>query len=903
MFRGLAINLILLALSYLTFTRLTLPLRVKVWTTLGTIALALCLRMMRRLRKCYKRRLPTLDDYTRRYAPEARPRISVSMLKKCMDNPCLDYLGHHPALAHMARIQDRPRDDIFLHAARDILSAADYDEIVRWHRNNPTLPRCYSYLLKFAKKQVVCPDLIPRYRELMHQNFVSLGFFDPDLLASVREHLVSQDFENLKFDPSSAVGLPLDCKYNRKRDAFPEAAALARQMMEQDPTTFPMFWRTAGRGKLHRDPNADTARMVEYLGFQWYLIFALYTEPITQRMVSNCGKTSSFLGHSWFHKGAQRLFDELHHEDAHYWNADISGWDASVQPELLTCLRDEHLSVIRAALGENHPLLAYWIRIISYGYENLINSVIVMPDGHAFMTHQGMKSGWNMTSVDNTLLHMPIVQMLFENLGAKVYKSCVYGDDNLTSFVMPPHVDENTFVKYVESLYAAFGFTLNPVSTLVKDIHSVNFLMKRFTESSLGVFPTRDPIENYIRLAYPDVYSLHYTTGPLHTAQRIAGHYIDNFCEPSCRETLRKILKLITSSYGLGDFHIIPRRYLSRLSSRDQNLLGNALPTDSKIAELYGYPLRENDYSFAMYTMLVNDSLAPPSNAPSNTDPLDYRRNVDIVNSFSEIRDSHYSKSQLYAEKRRLNPWKSRIFGGNAGLKIADILNKLSPAIFSSIKFVLDIGGHPGSMINAYRHYMPDADITSISLIPNEDVRADRPPWYKVADPRHVTQIVADAYSMENLPPADLVVIDTSPVSDEGEQPRSEAATIFNEKNLRLISSLPSQPVCIVVRSFGFHVDELNGFLRFALTHHYALTVHKPIGSYPWNNEVYMVFCRMSSTANLPSLVSCRKRLWAALFYYSGLSVRWSLLRSSFGNDDVPPDISPTVYRSRLGVG
>merc|ERR1719414_2472855 len=91
----------------------------------------------------------------------------------------------------------------------------------------------------------------------------------------------------------------------------------------------------------------------------------------------------------------------------------------------------------------------------------MINARILMPMGHVFEVHQGMKSGWGSTSNDNTFLHELVFRAICAKLGR--LKHLLYGDDNF--MLVPDRITDNMLVRE----YARFGL-------LVKNIHSSRYI-------------------------------------------------------------------------------------------------------------------------------------------------------------------------------------------------------------------------------------------------------------------------------------------------------------------------------------------------------------------------------------------------------------------------------------------
>jgi len=756
-----------------------------------------------------------------------------------------------------------------------------------YRRVNPTAVRKVKYLKKFDKPCIKLSEkTMKSFSYDLHDFFKDIGMYEPSfqtqLLASLNDPC---NYDDVKYNPSSASGYPLDARYPLRRDAITAAKQLAATQFLEGLEKFPTYWKTGGRGKLVTPDkiSSSPARMVEYDGFQRFLIAGKYSQLFTSQMVKNLSKSSSAIGHSWFHNGASRFRNEIltalgydlssftksDPSDLALISLDVSGWDTSVPRELLQSLRDEHLNVISSLSWDNIPLKELWLKNFKKIYDDMIDAIVVLPHGYSYQTDHGMKSGWNLTAPDNTSAHGPIARAIQRNILKDVNNYIkVYGDDNLIALRIPTNrlADSDAYIRELiqkfSCLYGHYNFKINPKTVSYgRSFSEVDFLSKTIIDHPTiegAKVPYRPTVETFSRIIYPEVFqSRKVSNVPLHTAERMLGHLIDNFYNLEVRNALLQSLTVLRDVHKVKEVPI-SADFCRKFGLKDLPFTTlPTVPSVSQIESLYGFdvsspplsPQAETCTSAKTWNELNDAYLKPPRFQFFKTDDnRDYALSVDdYINRNSHERDLKVSPSRIYAFKKLLTPFTVYSpFKGNAGAKLGQSIKTLTKSAHLNrftITSSLDIGSHPGSAINAQLIWFPNTKIQSISLHPQID--EEKAHCYKVSDRSRVNFAVEDALTSQAYPQqAQFVNIDTAIGPDMGfNQPRTEITHIQTRLSLRVlrqcVNKYPlSYFVCKITNLSDQYLRELyNYYLQSSF-----FDFIKPYGSYPWNNEILVIF-------------------------------------------------------------
>lgn len=101
-------------------------------------------------------------------------------------------------------------------------------------------------------------------------------------------------------------------------------------------------------------------------------------------------------------------------------------------------------------------------------------------------TKSGMKSGWVLTALDNSIIHAAIIHSFMESYSYK-FQFIVYGDDILLQ--LPKNAKYKLFLEQLLGWYKAFNLLIKEetIPEEPRKFYSCVFLSKHFFTTSEGV--------------------------------------------------------------------------------------------------------------------------------------------------------------------------------------------------------------------------------------------------------------------------------------------------------------------------------------------------------------------------------------------------------------------------------
>lgn len=174
----------------------------------------------------------------------------------------------------------------------------------------------------------------------------------------------------------------------------------------------------------------------------------------------------------------------------------------------------------------------YKVEIMIDNHYNQItveNRTILFPNRVSMNLKDGMKSGCNLTSLDNSIIHNVILHDIRED-GTEFV---VYGDDNISFNKTRKGLEE-----YATKMQTRIGeqlMIIKPETEGVKTLKTVDYLSKKIKlikRKGENIFvPYRETWESMLRIAKPDTYLLDWTgiNGDVQRLERLFGHLIDNW--------------------------------------------------------------------------------------------------------------------------------------------------------------------------------------------------------------------------------------------------------------------------------------------------------------------------------------------------------------------------------------
>jgi len=748
-----------------------------------------------------------------------------------------------------------------------------------YKRVNPTGELKLEQLKKFDDPMHV-PD--GTYDDL----FIALAeeyapWTDPEFCLELQACLLNwRSFDDVTFEGSSAAGYPFKAG-TKRRNVFSQASAMAVDILERvfmgeavSSVLSGYLHYATGRAKLMAPTDPDSCRLVTYQSFATFLVMQKYASPFTKVFV-RMRPSWSAVGFSWFHRGANKLAMSLGLVRGRapagcvVASLDASNWDASLARALIMGACKFHLHVLRRTVGDELALL--WEPVIVGMYEHMIQADVAFPGGHVFRLPAGMKSGWNLTSIDNTIIHEVIFRQVSISLFERIVPHQLYGDDNI--FVAPESVTEFA----VSAAYAVFGIKVKYLHTS-RASSGVDFLSKFLYYDSEHDFyyPYRATVESDARILMPEDFdpALVPAADAVAAAEVVMGHLFDNFFNEDVRELCHSMLLYIRDTYDVQE--VDPGRGMRGFRHRGfHDAFRTALPTVPDLKAIFN--LYEAPHGLRTRAAAADATLTPPrfdwwkraADATAAVVTEGYARIVQV----SAARLGVKSQALL---RRLIRPFVISPYTlGTAGGKA---LEAMKVAGLRKPSRILDVGGHPGSVATACQHACPDVAIVTVSKRYDADVKAQKDFMYKAhARPQDV-RIEGDFATSRVVGPFDYAHIDVTfedtdrfvKYGDVG-----SAGVFLNRLTPMVERALDcSNVVGIVLPSL---VDTFAPLVH-TLTRRGEVHVFKPQHSYPWNTEAVVVVNQTMPPMNL-RMSAVRGALRA---YRIGASLRlasWSVVK------------------------
>lgn len=362
-----------------------------------------------------------------------------------------------------------------------------------------------------------------------------------------------------------------------------------------------------------------------------------------------------------------------------------------------------------------------------------------------FQLHCGMKSGWNLTSVDNTLIHRVVFDFMCKELFGKRIPCVLYGDDNL--FMAPDGVSTE---KIIEA-YARYGVIVKAVQKS-KRLCDVDYLSKHicYDSKTNKYFPFRETVETDARMLMPEEFDPNFTGGvPDHVmaAEVCYGHLYDNFFDIECRELLLDVLKHIHKVYGRN--YVKPHRALKNMKHRGffgfTSGVLPIIPDLQKIFDLYGVP---STIQTALNSV-TGGIMERAKFHKGEREPTDFaaahieRFAADIGHKVAAL-----SSSKQALLRRSLRHYKLPKFSaGAAGCKFLEVCKRFSLKIGT----LLDVGGHPGSVAYSALMCIKDVKITTVSRMYERDKSEGQQFMEKIAGGHDRVEAIEMDFSQFNV--------------------------------------------------------------------------------------------------------------------------------------------------------
>nr|CAI5383974.1 polyprotein [Rocky Mountain woodsia associated virus] len=724
-----------------------------------------------------------------------------------------------------------------------------------YRRVNPTTILRLNALKKFDKgeldhkleERIICKfidlaDEVAPWHDLQFVSELNVQLSDPD------------DYADIEFNGSSAAGYPFRVG-TKRREAHRQACDMACEIFHDYDDSFfrEHVWYTTGRAKMVEHASPDSARLICYQSMALFMLASKYAQPFTNFFVKR-GPSWSAVGMSWFHRGAEKLmsffgcvkgFAQRGHK---MFSLDVSGWDADMRGAYIKGLKAFHLRVLHQSYSGRN--LQRWEKVVSNLYDDMLEAKVLFPGGHLFKTTHGMKSGWVMTAIDNTIAHEVVMRLVFE----EKFQSAppdhkLYGDDNIFSAV-----EELDHTKVIEG-YLDLGFIVKHVhhSKLTRE---VDFLSKFciWDEECHEWFPWRPTVETASRLYMPEDYDPTFVNAldQVAAAERALGHLFDNFFNAPVREACYALLTLIRDKYKVTEVDI--QRALKKF--KFQGLLAEGLrttvPTVPEPRIILG--LYESNMNLSAPLQIANSTIFLEHKYDSHVYAdncvvgADAEHSADRVEVWLRNNLSLKNRNRVDKHLRYFKP--PFVCAGNAGARILECLKVLN---VNSVSRIIDVGSHPGSSPVSLRNKFPNAHICCVSVIPEIDVSNGLIPFYKVINRENMEFHAKSFRDFAVIGDVDLVVHDVSDVDI-----RVNSFTSLDKKKVNEyhMAAQTFWKVRKHTRHVVIRLPHLSGDVVRLLHEIYLwagrFDIVKPIFSSPWSQQVYVVATRGVCSSPMP---------------------------------------------------
>lgn len=513
-----------------------------------------------------------------KYTIEYRRKMVKDFVAKCEEDPEI-----HTVFGRADEIDPKfdkkfqksqmfPKDGIFMHYQRTIKAGRGLDKVLDlWDRVNATLPLIFTYLKKFTvreEKERRNVGLFSKGKTRFAKNCIQKAkqiISNPDVLWDIPMEYFIFDAKWVReqIEQSSAAGYKYEERgMATKRQAFDAAFAKYKREMEegtQDPYQ-QTYWFLSTRAKLIWHQKPHSIRTIEYPGMDFNQLHNAWSFIVSRFFTNNVHTTGTAIGMSWFDAGGNKLFSSLLKGDKgtgiltkeelkeitqkRFVSYDQANWDTNVSSFHFDCLRGFMKTILTNIIEKNRykdkdfdweGWLKFKCQCIDGYYDQMShkNRTVLFPNKIYMNLKHGMKSGCNLTSLDNSIIHICMIHGI-EVRGKMVYFN-VYGDDNISMFDTEEEAEE--FARLLKERVDENLMEIKPGTDKIRGFDEVDFLSKKVKIENNRILPWRETIESYIRIVKPDTFLLDETgiNGQRQRLERLYGHQIDNFNNEEAR--------------------------------------------------------------------------------------------------------------------------------------------------------------------------------------------------------------------------------------------------------------------------------------------------------------------------------------------------------------------------------
>jgi hypothetical protein len=848
---------------------------------------------------------------------QQRNKLSLSLLMVNLQKNCttIKVERNMNFSVRMPGCDDLPFNSVAYDLISSSLSEDEANYVRNYARVNPTTTRKVAALMKFD-------GLFELSKGVADELNGAVDCLSSFLVESIDNQLVDefrwemdniQDFSRIKKDLTSAVGWPLNKRFTAIGDDLPAVEELARNMYDSyDFMSVDAVFCPGGRGKICPLDGTLSARLVLYLGAQYNIMGAKYSQPFTRYFIRMRKVLPHCLGMSWMHGGTDELVNEFEaaldapFDEILHFCEDISRWDATLSVELLTGAKRVHMAMLHA-LQAPARFSAYF----SWLYDVMIKGTTIFGVGWLVSLFRGMKSGWILTAVDNTIIHIFLFAILATRRGY-TYRQAItnsipgffakfYGDDNRCGKLPSCRINAKDFA----DIYGDFGLKAIGGRTFTYDPTKYDFLSmyitKIFVRGKWRWVPTRPMREVMIRAIKPDRPVVPKSYGELLSIALdsfVGLYYINFWCSGSnkLRTAIQKIvaiLKVETITLKEDSFATTIARFLGSgktdlpcLPSKESML--DLWFGDKDVKRHASFPISGINYTVPNKLL----SLERPSFLACTG-----HSDGHVAEKFEQF------MRELAVGRLRVNPkrdWRiKRTISpfpivpkamGTAGMKFAEVITKLFSGIPSRC---LMIGCHPGSDLRMCRNLFPDVGIVGVSVHPPEDPVFC--PKFTDRSNCELHSVPFNDFSLEGT--FDFVWCDAA----SGHETLELESRKDPDLQLKLVGPMMRRCIRHGIPKLAF---KLTGFSPLVEQWLYSLYRRssffdfiKPQFSYPFNNEFY-VFCTLGTAkTKLLTFGEFKSKCNVWRDNYLLLRLSWNLLREHALRHNVKRN--PLQYDSR----
>jgi hypothetical protein len=271
-----------------------------------------------------------------------------------------------------------------------------------------------------------------------------------------------------------------------------------------------VFWISTLKDELLKP--GKLARVFEVPPMAFTIATRCYFGSWIEMMHGNCLNSFSCVGINPESDQWTRLFYKLSEMSIYGIDADVSGWDKSLQPYVL----DIALKSVNRWYEKNDP---EWKHGDNIARRNLLNGMVhglIVVGPVAIQKHKGMASGWVLTALFNTVCNMIQHLVWFmesvpvEYKDVSFYDKCVvtalYGDDSLDAIRedMLVYLNRKTMAKVYKRFFTMDVTSSGKTDELIEvdKIVDLQFLKRNFRVEGAVVKPLLDPLSVFSMLGF-----------------------------------------------------------------------------------------------------------------------------------------------------------------------------------------------------------------------------------------------------------------------------------------------------------------------------------------------------------------------------------------------------------------